>query len=84
MLDEVDESVEFIRACNTVVNQSGKLIGYNTDSIGFLWPIRKRQFQKVIVLGNGGAARAVLHQCSKQDWGQIVLVARNHAKSHHW
>ena len=34
LLDEVDESVEFIGACNTVVNKSGKLIGYNTDSIG--------------------------------------------------
>ena len=81
LLDEVDESVEFIGACNTVVNKSGKLIGYNTDSIGFLWPVRQRQFKKVVILGNGGAARAVLHQCSKQHWGEIVLVARDHAKS---
>ena len=80
-LDEVDESVELIGACNTVVNQSGKLIGYNTDSVGFLWPVRQGQFKKVIILGNGGAARAVLHQSSKQQWGDIVLVARNHEKS---
>ncbi|MGC6367353.1 MAG: shikimate dehydrogenase [Candidatus Marinamargulisbacteria bacterium] len=81
LLDEIDESVQIIGACNTVVNKSGKLFGYNTDSIGFLWPIRQRQFNKVIILGNGGAARAVLHQSSKQDWGEIVLVARNHEKS---
>ena len=49
--------------------------------MGFYGRFQQRQFQKVVILGNGGAARAVLHQCSKQDWGQIVLVARNHAKS---
>ena len=42
-LDAMDNNVELIGACNTVVNQSGKLIGYNTDAEGFYYPIRKKR-----------------------------------------
>ena len=80
-LDEVDDTVSLIQACNTVVNKNGKLIGYNTDAEGFLYPIRNKSIKKAIVLGNGGASRAVLYQLCKVGINEIYLVARSHEKS---
>ena len=80
-LDAMDNNVELIGACNTVVNQSGKLIGYNTDAEGFYYPIRKKKVSSIIILGNGGASKSVLYQCAKSKINEITLVARDHAKS---
>ena len=41
-LDEMDTTCKVIGAVNTVLNEDGKLKGYNTDMIGFLDPIKKR------------------------------------------
>lgn len=63
-LDEVDEQAARIGAVNTVVNDSGCLRGYNTDAQGFLHGLRSHGIDargmSVVVLGAGGAARAVV------------------------
>ena len=64
LIDEVDEFARVIDAVNTVVNRSGRLKGFNTDSSGFLKALREdASFEpggkKVLILGAGGAARAV-------------------------
>ena len=61
-LDELDARAQQIGAVNTIlVSEEGKWIGFNTDYIGFLKPIIefKDSLKKCLVLGAGGAARAV-------------------------
>lgn len=62
LLDEVDEVADKIKAVNTIVNEGGKLIGYNTDWRGALEALEERvdlKGKRVILLGAGGAARAI-------------------------
>lgn len=62
-LDEVDRSAALIGAVNTIVNREGRLAGHNTDGAGWLASLREGGFepggQRVVLLGAGGAARAV-------------------------
>ncbi len=63
-LDAVDERARQIGAVNTIVNQGGRLVGHNTDAAGFLEALRQRgqsepADKRVVLLGAGGAARAV-------------------------
>lgn len=61
-LDYCDEAVKRIGACNSIHIKDGKLYGYNTDTIGFekaLKEVIKPEHNKALVLGSGGAAKAV-------------------------
>ncbi len=62
-LDKVDEIAKKIGAVNTVLNENGKLIGYNTDWIGAVTALEKKtelKGKKVAVIGAGGASRAIV------------------------
>ena len=62
-LDKIDATAKKIGAVNTVLNQNRKLIGFNTDWQGIVIPlerITKLSGKKALVLGAGGAARAVI------------------------
>jgi shikimate dehydrogenase len=76
LLDAVDAAALRIGAVNTIVNQNGKLTGYNTDAPGFLTALRKSGFKpegrQAVVLGAGGAARAVVF--ALKDAGAEVAV----------
>jgi len=78
-LDELDVVVEEIGACNCVKVKDGKLIGYNTDVDGFMptfLALMEMHHDKAIVLGNGGAAKAVIY--SLEQWSlDPLVVARN-------
>ncbi len=73
-LDKIDESCSLIGAVNTVTNENGILKGYNTDMDGFLEPFKKKKLNikdtKVLLLGAGGAARAIVAGFAKER--QIV------------
>jgi shikimate dehydrogenase len=62
-LDNVDPLAAAIGSVNTIVNNNGLLTGYNTDAPGFLEPIANKgialEGKNVVMLGAGGAARAV-------------------------
>lgn len=61
-LDEIDETAKQIGAVNTVVNDHGKLKGYNTDWLGTVTPLEKHgslSGKKVALVGAGGAAHAM-------------------------
>ena len=73
-LDEVDKAVNVIGACNTVINNKGKLKGYNTDWVGVLNfiktnedPIRVAQQDKINIIGNGGFSKAIQYTCNILD-----------------
>ncbi|MFH0776491.1 MAG: shikimate dehydrogenase [Patescibacteria group bacterium] len=64
LLDVVDLSVEEIGAVNTVYWEGDKLVGTNTDWIGFLTALKEKINpikKKVVIAGGGGAARAIIH-----------------------
>ncbi len=70
-LDGIDELAANIGAVNTVVNENGQLIGYNTDGPGFLKGLNaflpKIADQKVLMIGAGGAARAIYFTLAKEN-----------------
>ena len=83
-LDEMDAVVEDIGACNCVKIVDGKLIGYNTDIDGFMssfLAIMEMHHDSSIVLGNGGAAKAVIH--SLEQWSLDPLVVARNPKNEH-
>jgi shikimate dehydrogenase len=63
LVDEVDATARAIGCINTVVNENGRLIGHNSDGQGGLDALARAgiaiQGRRVLVLGSGGAARAV-------------------------
>ncbi|WP_160721819.1 shikimate dehydrogenase [Bacillus sp. USDA818B3_A] len=79
-LDEVDELAASIGAVNTVVNEAGKLIGYNTDGLGFLRGLHAIvpdvREKRILVIGAGGAARAIFFTLAKENPIQIDIANR--------
>ncbi len=74
-LDEVDETAKQIGAVNTVVNENGKLKGYNTDWLGVVNPLEKHLLlsgKKVALIGAGGAAHAMAYGVLKK--GAILTI----------
>jgi shikimate dehydrogenase len=62
LLDEIDVLAEKIGAANTIVNDNGRLIGYNTDAVGALRALEEKidlQDKTGLIIGAGGAARAI-------------------------
>jgi len=79
-LNKLDESCSIIGAVNTVTNDNGILKGYNTDMDGFLEPFKKRNLNirdlKVLLLGAGGAARAIVTGFAKEHAKSITIANR--------
>ena len=80
-LDELSEAAEIIGAVNVVVNNDGKLWGENTDGKGFLTSLKDAgvspQGKTVMVLGAGGAARAIAVECALAGAQKIIIANRN-------
>jgi shikimate dehydrogenase len=76
-LDEVDVLAEKIGAVNTIVNDNGVLKGYNTDASGFLQALLEKgvdpQGKRVLVLGAGGASRAVSLALGERGARLVIL-----------
>ena len=84
-LDAIDADAMVIGAVNTVVNDGGMLTGYNTDVVGFLAALAEANFLPedchAVVLGAGGAARAILWGLCKRRAEYITIGARNPQKA---
>ena len=74
-LDELDESALLIGAVNTVVNQNGRLIGYNTDGFGFFRSLSNFHIKgkNLTILGAGGAASAIIGQAMLDGVGKVCV-----------
>ena len=82
LLSEITPLAQTIGAVNTVSRQNNKWVGTNTDIEGFIAPLQttyKQDWsQKVaVILGNGGAARAVVAGCHQLGFAKIHVVGRN-------
>lgn len=78
-LDQLSEEACLIGAVNTVVNREGTLIGYNTDGKGFFksLPSFKISKKRLVLLGVGGAAKAILAQAILDGVSQISVFVRS-------
>ena len=78
-LDQLSEEARLIGAANTVVNREGTLIGYNTDGKGFFksLPSFKISRKRLVLLGAGGAAKAILAQAILDGVSQISVFVRS-------
>lgn len=81
LLDAITPAAKAVGAVNTVYWQHGALCGDNTDVAGFMAPLRGRDFSCALVLGAGGACRAVLAGLQAQKTPRIVLTNHNMAKA---
>jgi len=82
-LDIIDKDAALIGAVNCISISSGKLTGYNTDHIGFemsLKPLLKIHHTKALVLGSGGASKAVQYVLQKLEI-EYLVVTRNRQPS---
>lgn len=74
----IDENAKSIGAVNTIVNKEGLLYGYNTDFTGFLYTLNHNNIEiknkKVIVLGNGGASKAIIAVLKYLKAKEILIV----------
>jgi shikimate dehydrogenase len=84
-LDELDSSAQKAAAVNTVNNIEGIFKGYNTDIHGFIEPLHRRnvdfQGTRILLLGAGGAARAVVAALSEEHGIEKLIIANRDPKS---
>ncbi|WP_268913679.1 shikimate dehydrogenase [Lentilactobacillus sp. SPB1-3] len=82
-LDSLSESAKKLEAVNTIVNDDGRLRGYNTDGQGFLGALTNQGIsmtdKQVIVLGAGGAARAIILASVKSGAREVIVIKRDNA-----
>ncbi len=82
-LSHISDEAKKIGAVNTVVNKDGELYGYNTDYLGFAYTLDFHNIdvknKKVLVLGNGGASKAVQAVLLDKQVKQLI-VTDLHAK----
>jgi shikimate dehydrogenase len=86
LLDVADDNVKRIGAVNVIKVEAGKLHGFNTDGRGFARAIREvfsvdLRDLRVMILGAGGAARAIALQCAKENSERLVVANRSFEKA---
>ncbi|WP_438433253.1 shikimate dehydrogenase [Gorillibacterium sp. sgz500922] len=85
-LDAIDESARSIGAVNTIVNDGGRLTGYNTDGIGYVRSLREETGfeaagRRIAVLGAGGAARGIVWALAQGGAAEIIILNRTAARA---
>ena len=76
-LDKLTLAAEAIQAVNTIVNENGTLVGYNTDGCGYTQNLRRGGVEvkgkKIVLLGGGGAASAIAIQAALEGAAEIAV-----------
>lgn len=84
-LDKIDEEAEQIGAVNTIVNEDGCLIGYNTDGRGYVESLLEETEslanKHVLMIGAGGAARGVVTALLREGIGKLTMTNRTLKKT---
>ncbi len=84
LLSEINPVAQMVGAVNTVWRSPSGWQGTNTDVLGFISPLKElnKDWHKInpVILGNGGAARAVVTGCFQLGCGIIKIVGRNLSK----
>ena len=86
-LDGISPEAKQIGAVNTIVNQGGYLIGYNTDGEGYLRSLLEEtgteiKGKRILLLGAGGAARAIGYTMVTSGIEKLTIMNRDENKAH--
>ncbi|MEN3185993.1 MAG: shikimate dehydrogenase [Atribacterota bacterium] len=80
LLDHLEEEARIVQAVNTVVNEEGRLLGYNTDIYGFERSMEEERAsvkgKNVLLLGAGGVSRAIMFVLRKKEIASLVIANR--------
>lgn len=80
LADELSPAASMIGAVNTIVNDNGKLIGHNTDGVGYMRAVQDAGYhiisKKMTLLGAGGAATAIAVQAALDGVSEIAIFNR--------
>ena len=80
-LDEVDKAASIIGAVNTIAKKDNKLIGYNTDYIGFIESFKNNlNFKNALILGTGGASKAIQYALNIKNINFDIGSRKNNKK----
>ncbi|MEM2130640.1 MAG: shikimate dehydrogenase [Candidatus Bathyarchaeia archaeon] len=78
-LDKIDSTVKFLGSANTILNKDGKLYGFNTDGEGASRALKENGVdfngKTVLLLGAGGAAKAIAHAIA-QEASELRILNR--------
>ena len=85
-LDDIDDWATEAGAVNTIVNQNGRLSGYNTDGYGFLRALQESggfdpSGKRVLILGAGGSARGVVQALLRAGIAHLSIANRTPARA---
>jgi shikimate dehydrogenase len=85
-LDQIDAQAQEVGAVNTIVVRDEKLIGFNTDGVGFARAIREGfsvdlRDLRVLLLGAGGAGQAIAFECARENCERLVVANRTRSKA---
>ena len=86
LIDEVDPEARQLGAVNTIAVQGDRLVGYNTDGYGFVKAIQEEfdlslEGKNVLVLGAGGAGRAIAIKCALEGARKVLVANRSLGKA---
>jgi shikimate dehydrogenase len=86
LCDQRAESAEQFRAVNTVINSGGTLTGHNTDGVGWSRALREAFGRepgelRILLLGTGGAGRAIATQAVLENCRELIVVNRNRQRA---
>ena len=80
-LDEVDKAASIIGAVNTIAKKDNKLIGFNTDYIGFIESFKNNlNFKNALILGTGGASKAIQYALNIKNINFDIGSRKNNKK----
>ena len=84
-LDKLSSDAEKTQSVNTIINNSGYLIGHNTDICGFEKAIKSLNFdmkgKKILILGAGGVVPSIIFALKKMEASKIILTHRTKKKA---
>lgn len=84
-MDELSPAARMAGACNTVVNDNGRLVGHMTDGSGFVLNLKEQGVEvkgkKLVILGAGGAAAAIQAECALEGAEALSIFNGNLEKA---
>jgi shikimate dehydrogenase len=87
LVDHLDSAAAAIGAINTIVNNRGKLVGYNTDAFGargVLTQLNLPRHSRILLLGAGGVARAISWAIKSLEYPDVVIANRSADRPTTW
>tara|TARA_A100001015_G_C15038992_1_gene738264 strand:+ start:2592 stop:3386 length:795 start_codon:yes stop_codon:yes gene_type:complete len=84
-LDDLSEEASITQSVNTILLENDKIIGYNTDIVGFQLSLKRTKYdlknKKVFILGSGGVVPSILFSLEKSGVSEIILSNRTKEKA---